>query len=780
LLKNYFKIAFRNMFRYKVFSLINLSGLAIGLFCFILIILWVQDEYSYDKIYDNYKNIYRLVGNADLSDKIFKAVVTPGEFAPYLKEQIPEIENFSRYRPHSSEELIKVGEKNYYEKKIAFADSSFFQIFSLEVIRGDITRALADPYSAVITRSIAEKYFGDDDPIGKTFDIFSGRLQSVIAAVIEDLPNNTHFEFDILLPMLLMAPFDWGNHYFNAYLSLHPEADPAIVNSKIDAAITAKELDHNARYYLQQIADIHLKSDFDIDMNNTTSEINNNVYIFTYIAIFVLLIACINFMNLSTARGASRAKEVGMRKVIGATKKYLILQFLGESLIFSFLAMILALMMIEIFLPTFNNITGKNIAFLVSGNFVLLLGLIVVVFFTGLIAGSYPAYFLSAYNPIKALKGITGRKSVVIRRTLVILQFTLAIILISGTLIVFSQLKFIQSRDIGFDKENLVYLPYKNTIAENFDSLKETWLKDPDILGISRSSDIPTNTIHLWSNFEWEEGNNENNSMMNFYTVDPDFINTVGFEIVEGRTFQQTEADRSNYIINESAAAFLGWEEPIGKWFTFNDVKGNIVGLVRDFNYKSIHTQVEPLVIRLGDYNHYVIVRLAKGDVEVSLNKMEEVWDQFYPDYQFDVHFIDKEIEKLYINELRAGKIFSYFTFLTILVSCLGLFGLATFIIEQRTKEIGIRKVLGSSVNALVLLLSKDFAKWIIASNAIAIPVSWYLMQKWLHNFAYQIKIVPEFFIISAASSLLIAILTISLRTIRSANANPVDALKYE
>jgi len=780
MLKNFLKIAFRNMFRHKIFSLINLSGLAIGLFCFILIFLWVQDENSYEKTFDNYGNIYRLVGNAELSDKIFKAVVTPGEFAPYLKDQIPEIEKFTRYRPHSSEELIKVDEQNYYEKKVAFADSSFFEIFSFSVISGNLSGALADPYSAVITRSIAEKYFGDTDPIGKTFAVFDGRLQSVISAVIEDLPNNTHFEFDILLPMLLMAPFDWGNHYFNAYFSLHPEADPEVVNSKIDAAILAKELDHKATYYLQPIADIHLRSDFDIDMNNTTSEINNNVYIFTYIAIFVLLIACINFMNLSTARGASRAKEVGIRKVIGATKKNLILQFLGESLIFSFLAMLLSLMMIELFLPTFNNITGKNIVFLVSGNSLMLLGLVFVVFVTGLIAGSYPAYFLSAYNPIKALKGITGRKSAFIRRALVIFQFTLAIILISGTLIVFSQLKYIQSRDIGFDEENLVYLRYKDVIAENFDSVKEAWLKDPGILGVSKSSDIPTNTIHLWSGFEWEESSDESNSMMNFYTVDTDFINTVGFEIIDGRTFQQTENDKSNYIINESAAAFLGWEDPVGKWFSFNGVKGYIIGLVKDFNYKSIHTQVEPLVIRIGDYNQFIIVRLAKGDVVASLNKMEKIWDKFNPDYQFDAHFIDKEIEKLYINELRTGKIFSYFTFLTILVSCLGLFGLATFIIEQRTKEIGIRKVLGSSVNALVLLLSKDFTKWIIISNIIAIPVSWYLMQKWLQNFAYQIKITAEFFIISFAVSLLIALLTISLRTIRSANANPVDALKYE
>jgi len=330
MLKNFLKIAFRNMFRHKIFSLINLSGLAIGLFCFILIFLWVQDENSYEKTFDNYGNIYRLVGNAELSDKIFKAVVTPGEFAPYLKDQIPEIEKFTRYRPHSSEELIKVDEQNYYEKKVAFADSSFFEIFSFSVISGNLSGALADPYSAVITRSIAEKYFGDTDPIGKTFAVFDGRLQSVISAVIEDLPNNTHFEFDILLPMLLMAPFDWGNHYFNAYFSLHPEADPEVVNSKIDAAILAKELDHKATYYLQPIADIHLRSDFDIDMNNTTSEINNNVYIFTYIAIFVLLIACINFMNLSTARGASRAKEVGIRKVIGATKKILFSSFWGS------------------------------------------------------------------------------------------------------------------------------------------------------------------------------------------------------------------------------------------------------------------------------------------------------------------------------------------------------------------------------------------------------------------------------------------------------------------
>jgi len=780
MIRNYFKLAFRNMFRHKLFSLINLTGLAIGLFSFILIILWVQDESSYDRIYDNYQNIYRLVGDADLGDKIFKAVVTPGEFAPYLNEEIPEIVNYTRYRPHSSEELVKIGDKSYYEKRISFADSTFFSIFSLDVIKGDLDGALDDPYSAVITRSIAEKYFGDQEPIGATFDVFEGRLQPVIKAVIEDLPLNTHFEFDILLPMMLMGPFDWGNHYFNAYFSLHPQANPEVVNNKIREAIAAKELDFKAKYYLQAITDIHLRSDFNIDMNNTTSEINNNVYIFTYIAFFILLIACINFMNLSTARGGTRAREVGMRKVIGADRKSLIGQFLGESLIFSFLSMILALALVEIFLPTFNIITGKQVGLLRSSNLSLLGGLTGLVVITGLAAGSYPAYFLSAYNPIKAIKGNTGRKSAGLRRILVIFQFALAVILISSTYIVINQLNYIQSRDLGYDDENLVYVQINDDLRENFEAARELWMQQPEVQNVTRSSDIPTNTIHLWSGFNWEGAENSENAMMNFYTVDQNFISTIGFNIVEGRNFNQSEADNINFIINESAVSFLGWEDPIGKWFEQNGVRGEVIGVVKDFNYKTIHTNIEPLAIRIGDYHQYIILRLAGDDLKSSLQKVESVWMKISPDYPFDVRFIDREIEKLYVSEMRTGRIFSYFTFLTILVSCLGLFGLATFIIEQRTKEIGIRKVLGSSIGKLVLLLSRDFTRWVFLANLIAFPISWYLMQKWLQNFAYQIKIKPIFFVISFIISILIALITISLKTIRSANANPVEALKYE
>ena len=497
------------MFRHKLFTLINLTGLAIGLFCFILIILWVQDEKSYDRFFANYENIYRLVGDADLGDKIFKAVVTPGEFAPYLSSEIPEIENFTRYRPNTSEELVKIGDKSYYEKRIAFADSTFFSVFSLEVIKGDLEGALADPYSAVISRSTAEKYYGDQEAIGATFDVFDGRLQSVVKAVIEDLPLNSHFEFDILLPMMLMGPFDWGNHYFNAYFTLHPEVDPEVVNEKIVAAITAKELDFGAKYYLQPLTDIHLRSDFDIDMNNTTSEINDNVYVFTYIAIFILLIACINFMNLSTARGGTRAREVGMRKVVGAGRKSLIAQFLGESLFFSFLAMLLAIVLVELSLPQFNNITGKQVVLLDISNLKLLGYVASLILITGLAAGSYPAYFLSAYNPIKAIKGNTNRKSAGLRRFLVIFQFALAVILISSTFIVFSQLHYIRSRDLGYDAENLVSLQINQNVRDNYEALKEAWLQQPEVLNVTRSSDIPTNTIHLWSNFFWEEGEND-------------------------------------------------------------------------------------------------------------------------------------------------------------------------------------------------------------------------------------------------------------------------------
>jgi ABC-type antimicrobial peptide transport system permease subunit len=778
--KNYLKIAIRNIIRHKGFSIINISGLALGLAVFMLIMLWVRDEMSYDRFHQNTDRLYRLVVQAQLGEQSFKAVVTPGEFTPYLQDQIPEIEEASRYRPLAYEVLVKVGEKKFYERKLACADSTFLWLFDFEVISGNVEDALTSVEKIILTKSTAEKYFGNDDPIGKTIDLYNGRITSTVTALIEDLPLNTHFDFDMLISMKLLAPFDWGNHYFNGYFLLSENADPNLVVEKINQSIKERELEFSAYYYLQSIKDIHLKSDFDIDMANSTSEINNNVYIFTYIAFFILLIACINFMNLSTARSSKRSMEVGVRKVIGAHRENLMKQFLGESVLFAFLGMLVALILIELVLPGFNDLTGKSISLFATDNLSLFLQILILTLITGILAGLYPALYLSSFRPIVVMKGNNGQQKSTLRKVLVVLQFTLSVILICGAIVVSNQLKFIRQKDLGFDNDNLVYMRTMSGYSQNYDSFRREILFLPEVENMTLSSDIPTNTIHLWGGFEWEGIAAEKAYLLNVYSVDKHFLQTMKFDILEGRSFSPEFEDKTNYILNEAAVAYTGIEDPIGKKFSQGGVEGNIIGIVRDFNYKSIRTKVEPLVIRQRAFYSYFIIRLNTSNFEQIKQKMVGIWQENYPDYPFELHFLDADYEKLYESEMRTGKVFNYFTFLAIVISCLGLFGLASFTAEQRTKEIGVRKVLGASVGQIVGLLSSDFMKWVLFANLIAWPVAWFLMNNWLQNFAYRVQINLLVFLLAGSAACIIAFCTVSFQTIKAANSNPVKALKYE
>jgi len=778
--KNYIKIALRNISRHKGFSFINISGLALGLAVFMLIMLWVRDEKSYDRFHQKTDLLYRLVGKAKLGEQTFKAVVSPGEFVPFLQDVIPEIEESSRFRPFSDDILVKVGEDKFYEKKLACADSSFFRLFDFKVISGDVEDALSSVEKIILTRSIAEKYFGDSNPIGKTIDLFNGKLICTIAALIEDLPSNSHFDFELLISLKLMAPFDWGNHYFNGYFLLSDDADPNLVVKKINQNIKEKELNFDAHYYLQSVKDIHLKSNFDIDMADSTSEINNNVYIFTYIAFFILLIACINFMNLSTARSSQRAREVGVRKVVGAYRYNLIRQFIGESIMFAFLGMIFALIIVEVLLTGFNQLTDKNLNLFVLGNYDLIFKISSLTLITGIVAGFYPALYLSSFKPVIVMKGNIIHQNSSLRRILVIIQFALSVILICGAIVVSSQLKYIQEKDLGFDKENLVYMRYDQNFNKNYDKFSNELIALPEIKNIALSSDIPTNTIHLWSGFDWDGIDKNQNYMLNVFTVDENFFKTMDFKIMSGRAFSPEFADSANYILNEAAIAYTGIEDPIGKKFSLNNVQGNIIGIVKDFNFKSIRTKVEPLVIRQGDYHQYILTRISSSNITQTINKMKIIWKENYPEYPFELHFFNTEFEKLYETEKRTGKVFSFFTVLAILISCLGLFGLASFTTEQRTKEIGIRKVLGASLGQILSQLSSDYLKWVLLANFIAWPSAWFIMNRWLQNFAYRIQINIFFFLLAGIAVCMIALITVSFQTIKAANANPVNALKYE
>lgn len=778
--KNYLKITFRNILRHKGFSFINILGLALGMSVFLLIMLWVQDEMSYDRFHDRIENLYRLTVTANLGEQSFKAVVTPGEMLPYLHSQIPEIELSCRYRPLAYDILTEIEGKKFYEKKLACADSTFFQLFNFDVITGNVEEALANDDRIILTESAAGKYFGKIDPIGKDIKLFNGRKTCTVYALIKDLPANTHFDFDMLLSMQYMAPFDWGNFYFNGYVVLNSATDPTLVEKKIDQLVAAKELGIETKYNLQPVKDIHLRSNFDIDMANSTSEINNNVYIFRYIAFFILLIACINFMNLSTARSTKRSREVGVRKVIGAQRSNLIRQFLGESILFAFLGMMAALLLMEVILPYFNDLTGKEISIWKEASSKLLWQIGILTLITGFLAGICPALYLSSFRPVKVMKGDTGLQRSALRKILVVIQFALSVILICGAFVVSSQLKFIRQKDLGFDQNNLVYMRIVDGYWKNYDKFRQELLALPEAENLTRSSDIPTNTIHLWSGFNWEGMEPDKEYLMNVYSVDEHFLETMKFSILEGRGFSPEFDDRSNYILNEAAVAYTGITDPVGKNFAYEDIQGNIVGIVKDFNYKSIRTQVEPLVMRLQRTYSYFILRLKTSNIENLKQKMKTIWTANYPDYPFELHFLDTDYEKLYESEIRTGKVFNYFTLLAIVISCLGLFGLASFTAEQRTKEIGVRKVMGASVTQIVSLLSADFLKWVLFANLIAWPAAWILMNKWLQNFAYRTNINLFSFLIAGFSACTVAFLTVSFQTLRAANSNPVKTLKYE
>jgi ABC-type antimicrobial peptide transport system permease subunit len=778
--KNYILVAFRNIIRNKWFSLINIAGLAFGLTCFILISLWIVDELSFDRFHKNYNNIYRLVNQADMDGKLFRTSVNPGNFAPYLKEKVPEIEFATRYRPLKDKMLIESGENKFYENNIVASDPTFFDIFTHKFIDGNINTT--DINSIIISQRMAEKYFGEESAVGKSLTFKDWNYSFEVSGVIENPPVNSHLKYDAIIPIKLFEPFDWGNHYFNTYFLLNPKADISDVIEKIQSAITEKDLGFDAKYSLQSLKDIHLKSNFDIDIKDQSSEINYNVYLFTFIAGFILLIACINFMNLSTAGSSKRSKEIGVRKVIGAGKKQLISQFLSEAVIISLLSLFVAFILIYLLVPYFNDLTGKTIEFMSLFEFNKFVSLLVITILTGLIAGSYPAFFLAKFNPVVIMKSsrmFTSTKSM-IRNSLVVLQFALSIILIICSIVVFQQMNFITDKKLGFDKENLLYLGFRNSEVERSTIVNELKLV-PNVENVTFSSDIPVNTIHLWDRMNWETKPEDKELMMNVFTVDQNFVKSLGLNIVAGRDYnEKLTTDKDNYIINQRAAEMMGLDDPVGKWFSLREEKGTIIGVVEDFNYKSLRTKIEPLIINIGDYNHYTIVKIGDKDKENTIKQIEAVWTKFNPEFPFEYNTIGDDLDRLYSEERKTKEIFYIMTFLGLFISCLGLFGLTMFMTQARVKEIGIRKVLGSSVNSIVFLLSMEFSKWVLLAGIIACPVGYILMNKWLANFAYSISINPLVLIISSVTALLIAFFTAAYYIYNAASQDPVKSLRYE
>ena len=796
--KNYLTITIRKMVRNKGYTVINISGLALGFACSLLIIAYITTELSYDQYHKNADRIFRLGTEFNIGTMRGKFAISNLPIGEILKKDYPEVVNSTRFRQFDFRTLVEYQDKTFFEENIFFADNSVFEIFTYPFLKGIPKTALSTAYSIVVTEEIALKYFGTEEPIGKQLSLDNGQ-KFTVTGVLKNIPDNSHFRFNMLCSFETFRQWngaqmerwmgDFNNYTYillnekTAYTQLEQKFPP-LIEANIGEILQA--VGGKLDFFLQPLTDIHLSSDIEGDISAPGDIIY--IYIFALIAFFILLIACINFMNLTTARSTDRAKEVGMRKVLGANRSKLINQFFGESLIYSFLALSLALLVVRLALPHFSSIAGINLHLDYINTTWLIPGLLGITIFVGILAGSYPALFLSAFRPAEILRGNTkkGKKGSGLRDILVILQFTISIILISGTLIVLNQINYMKTINPGFDKEHVVVLPVlDNSIRESIESIKAELRTNPGILDITISSHIPSHGARH-NAFVPEGYTPEESKMMAAISTDHNFLETLKMELVSGRNFSPdfTTDPQQSVIINQTAAQDFGWENPIGKTIIELDgqqTKKTVIGVVKDFHFKSLHNKIDPLFIENSSaYFNTILIRINPTDISGTMTNLENKWRQIDPTGTFDYLFLDEEFDSQYRAEERLSTLFSYFTLIAIFIACLGLLGLASFNAEQKTKEIGIRKVLGASTIKIVLLLSKKFMKWIIMANIIAWPITYFIMINWLQNFAYQTKPGLYLFLLSGIITLIIAMLTVSYQSVKAALANPVNSLKYE
>jgi len=789
MLKNYLKIALRNIRKHKGYSFINIAGLAIGMACCILILLWVQDETGYDQFHKRRSELFRVYTEIQYTNgrtNLFAQSYFP--LARILKDECPDVVDAVRYASQRML-LIKHGDKGFSDDNFGFADSSFFNMFTFPFVRGDPKTALSNKFSVVITEEMSEKYFGSEDPIGKTLNV-NNQFDVQVTGVIENLPHNSSLRFDFLLPYALYwgpnwtESSSWGGNPLETYVLLAKNTQAEEVARKITDIKNKHDppsATERSQLHVQPLTRIHL---YALGGGGPI----RYVYIFSIIAFFVLIIACINFMNLSTAKAGTRASEVGLRKVVGAKKADLIKQFFGESIVLSFIALLFAILIVEIMLPAFNNLSGKSLSLDPSSNITIILGLIGITLCVGILAGSYPALFLSSFQPVKVLKGTFGSSSQrsLFRKILVVSQFALSIFLIISTIIIYKQLDYIKNRDLGYDKEHLVFVYMQGNLKAKYESAKSELLRNSNILKVTRSLQLPSNIASTVSALDWEGKNPDERVSMNWDIVDFGYFETLKMDMVQGRSFSRefaTDASEA-YIVNEEAVKLMGIESPVAKRLSVFRKEGKIIGVVKNFHFKSLHHEIRPFVYMMNPdwigMMDCMFIRVAPNNLSATVRYIESTCKEFNPAFPLKYLFFDEWLGRLYSNEQRMGKIVGFFTFLAIAISCLGLFGLASFMTEQRTKEIGIRKVLGAPVSRIILLLSADFTKWVLVANIIAWPVAYFVISKWLENFAYRTNLNISIFILSGVLALVTALLTVSYQTLKAALANPVESLRYE
>jgi putative ABC transport system permease protein len=783
MIRNYFKIALRNIIRFPAYSILNIIGMAIGMACAILILLWVQDEWSYDRHFKNADNLYRLIEKQNLpGGKTEELALAPTPLVHILKQEYPEIIRTSRYAPVPL--TLKKG-NDFIEETVAAVDKDFLKMFDIEFVKGDIRTALDDPHNIILTEETAHKYFGDDDAYGKTIE--SRGYAVKVTGIVKVSPSNSHIRFNFI------TPFDWLNEFGlpqdqwwsrdRIYIELNKETPSEIVGRKIQDIIRKYDKNSNSELYLQNIKKIHLFSSRKYTYDVSGLGDINYVRILGIIAVFILGIACINFMNLSTAQYSRRAKEIGVRKIAGAKKQKIIVQFLGESLLIIFVAHIVAMILVELLLPGFNNLTGKQLIVNYKSTG-LYFSLLAIVLFCGFLAGSYPAFYLSSYNPLNVIKGLISKNpgNTQFRRVLVIFQFSVSVLLIICTLVVFKQINYLQNENLGFNKDNLGYFMFPIRPGDGkLKTLKKELTKNPDIISVTIAHPNVFNNEGTREGFNWKGKTTNENVLFHFLSSDEDYAATFQLKLKEGRFFSSgCPSDASAVVINETAAKILGFKEPLGETIiTPQGENLNIIGVVKDFHFQSLHYKIEPLIMQLGDDNN-LIVKMKPEGMMSAVAFITKTYKSFDPGIPIDFHFLDDDFDNLYRAEQRMSKIFGYFSFLSILISCLGLIGLSLYMTERRTKEIGIRKAHGARSHEIFLFLSKEYLGWVLISIIIACPVAWYAMYRWMQNFAYRISISWGVFLLAGTISLVIALLTVSWQSYRAASRNPVDALRYE
>jgi putative ABC transport system permease protein len=815
--RNYIKVAWRNIKTHKGYSFINIAGLAIGMAVCILILMFVRDELSYDTHHENKDRIYRLEREFLASDGSVRGAfcsLAPS-FVPFLENDIPEMEHIVRM-VGTGDILINVGDTYFLEERFYYAEHDIFEVFTIPLIKGDSQTALENPNSLVLSESMVPKYFRDEDPMGKFMKIGSDREAYQVTGIMEDVPKNSHLHYDFLASYITLKGRNTysqdGSDYFfgttnfsdnvtHTYMRLAENTNPADIAARIpgflDSHLPEFEDDSGnivkphqyTNILMRKVTDIHLHS-------HTMNELEPNsdikyVALFTLIAVFILIIACINFMNLSTARAAKRAKEVGLRKVVGANRKLLSTQFIGESLLTALLAMVLALVIVNGLLPSFSAFSGHDLGLNALLNPVGLLMLISVFLVTGLAAGLYPALYLSAYKPATILRGelSRGTRGAIIRKGLVVFQFAISAALIICVAVVLKQMRFLQNADLGYQRENILMVPADRIVRANWWDIKQELLKNPNILDVTASKRAPTGRLGDAPGFAVEINGElvREPFRMPHNRVEHDFFKTYKMKIVAGRDFSReypTDEEEA-VILNETAVRRLGLnspEEAIGlPAYVRSNTRSRVIGVVADFNYESMHHEIVPIItyIRLVEMNT-VSLRISSSNVQETIAHVKGVWNRFNPGYPISYTFLDERINALYLNEARMMEMFGYFSLLAIFIACLGLFGLASFTTEQRTKEIGVRKVLGANISNIVILLSREYSKWVLVANIIAWPVAYIVMKKWLNNFAYHASIGLTIFALTALLTFLIALLTVSYQSVKAALGNPARALRYE